>query len=114
MRTDSVSLASEAIQSIRSYIGAHYGESEVPEKPNVYKTKAKNAQEAHEAIRPTDVDRAPRTLSAHLSADQLKLYTPDLEAHHRLTNDSRRINGNAHRPRLRRCCCISCQRNRCC
>ncbi len=75
MRTDSVSLAQEAVAEIRDYIGQRYGEDQVPEKPRLYKSKSKNAQEAHEAIRPTSVSRAPEQLQKALTAEQLKLYT---------------------------------------
>ena len=75
MRTDSVSLAAEAINEIRDFIAEKYGKKMVPGKPHEYKTKSKNAQEAHEAIRPTSVLRTPEDMKAYLSADQLKLYT---------------------------------------
>src|SRR3569623_862603 len=74
MRTDSVNLAQEAINEIRELIAARYGADNVPAKPNVYKTKSKNAQEAHEAVRPTVAAQTPDSLKAHLSADQIKLY----------------------------------------
>ena len=75
MRTDSVSLANEAIEEMRAFIAEKYGESAVPSKPQEYKTKSKNAQEAHEAVRPTSVLRTPESLKKYLSSDQLKLYT---------------------------------------
>lgn len=75
MRTDSVALADEAITEIRGFIAEKYGQAMVPTKPHAYKTKSKNAQEAHEAIRPTSVLRSPDDLKAYLSSDQLKLYT---------------------------------------
>lgn len=75
MRTDSVSLAQEAIAEIREYITQRYGASQVPEQPRVYKSKSKNAQEAHEAVRPTSVNREPEQLQNALTAEQLKLYT---------------------------------------
>lgn len=75
MRTDSVTLAAEAVDEIRGYIADKYGTGSVPAKPHQYKTKSKNAQEAHEAVRPTSVFRTPESLKAYLSADQLKLYT---------------------------------------
>ena len=75
MRTDGVQMAGEAIAACRGLIGEAYGESHLPEKPRAYKTKAKNAQEAHEAIRPTDVRRKPADLSRVLDEAQLKLYT---------------------------------------
>jgi DNA topoisomerase I len=74
MRTDSVSLAAEAVEDIRVFVNKRYGDNHLPEKPRTFKTKAKNAQEAHEAIRPTAVKRIPDDLSAALSKDQLKLY----------------------------------------
>lgn len=74
MRTDSVHLAAEAVESIRSFIGEQYGASYVPAKPHVYSSR-KNAQEAHEAIRPTDVKRTPAEVAKYLDRDQLRLYT---------------------------------------
>ncbi|HSW92751.1 MAG TPA: type I DNA topoisomerase, partial [Gammaproteobacteria bacterium] len=74
MRTDSVNLAQEAITELREMIGERYGKENVPEEPRVYKTKAKNAQEAHEAIRPTSAHRSPESLKKFLSPEQYKLY----------------------------------------
>ena len=74
MRTDSVTLANEAVEEIRGYIEEKYGADSVPAKPQTYKTKSKNAQEAHEAVRPTSVLRTPDVMKAYLSSDQLKLY----------------------------------------
>ncbi|HHM04414.1 MAG TPA: type I DNA topoisomerase [Gammaproteobacteria bacterium] len=74
MRTDSVNLAQEAVAALREFIAGRYGAKAVPKKPNVYKTKSKNAQEAHEAIRPTTASQTPDSVKAHLSADQFKLY----------------------------------------
>ena len=74
MRTDSVNLAQEAVQEMRDYIKGRYGDDNLPSSPNVYKTKSKNAQEAHEAIRPTSIERDPASLKDHLTKDQLKLY----------------------------------------
>jgi DNA topoisomerase I len=74
MRTDSVNLAQEALEEIRGLIAERYGAHNVPGKPHFYRTKAKNAQEAHEAIRPTSVANVPEAVRAHLSADQYKLY----------------------------------------
>ncbi len=74
MRTDSVNLAAEAIEEIRELITKRYGTSEVPKAPNSFKTKAKNAQEAHEAIRPTSANAVPGEIKAHLTSDQFKLY----------------------------------------
>ncbi len=74
MRTDSVNLAQEAVNEIRDYVAQRYGADHLPKSPNVYKTKSKNAQEAHEAIRPTLVNQDPATLKAHLNKDQFRLY----------------------------------------
>lgn len=74
MRTDSVNLAQEALAEIRAYVSERYGESELPPQPRLFKTKAKNAQEAHEAIRPTSVLREPAAIKAHLSPEQFRLY----------------------------------------
>ncbi|MCX4189801.1 type I DNA topoisomerase [Methylophaga sp. OBS3] len=74
MRTDSVTLANEAISELREFIADRYGNQSVPSKPQEYKTKSKNAQEAHEAVRPTSVLRTPEEMKAYLSSDQLKLY----------------------------------------
>ena len=75
MRTDSVSLSAEAIDEIRSYINERYGAENCPKAERVFKTKSKNAQEAHEAIRPTSIKRSPEMVQSALTADQLKLYT---------------------------------------
>lgn len=74
MRTDSVTLSQEAIAAARKLIGEQYGAKFLPEQPRAWKTKAKNAQEAHEAIRPTDLFRRPEQVVRHLDADQFKLY----------------------------------------
>ncbi|MCF4166210.1 type I DNA topoisomerase [Zavarzinia compransoris] len=73
MRTDGVSMASEAIQGARNLIGNQFGGAYLPDSPRIYKTKAKNAQEAHEAIRPTDFARTPERLH-RLDPDQRRLY----------------------------------------
>jgi DNA topoisomerase-1 len=75
MRTDSVTLASIAVEEIREVIRERFGKRNVPEAPPDYKNKSKNAQEAHEAIRPTSAARTPESLQGKLDADQLKLYT---------------------------------------
>ena len=75
MRTDSVSLANEALEEIRAFIAQRYGKENLPAEKREYKTKAKNAQEAHEGIRPTSVMRDPDSLAKSLNDDQLKLYT---------------------------------------
>lgn len=74
MRTDSVNLAAEAIEEIRRFIGERYGKENIPDEPRIYKTKSKNAQEAHEAIRPTSVLHVPENIKEHLSPEQYKLY----------------------------------------
>ena len=75
MRTDSVTLAEVAVAEIREVIAERYGAKNVPDNVRVFKTKAKNAQEAHEAVRPTSVARTPESLKGKLDEDQLKLYT---------------------------------------
>lgn len=74
MRTDSVALAEEAIREIRSIIANEYGTDSVPDSPNFYQSKSKNAQEAHEAIRPTSAALTPIRVKNYLSADQYRLY----------------------------------------
>lgn len=74
MRTDGVQIAGEAISAARKVIGQDYGDSYVPEKPRFYSSKAKNAQEAHEAIRPTDLFRRPKDVARFLDQDQARLY----------------------------------------
>ena len=74
MRTDSVTLAQEAVDEMREFIAERYGKDKLPPHAAIYKTKSKNAQEAHEAIRPTSVRHTPEDIRGHLSAEQLKLY----------------------------------------
>ena len=74
MRTDSVHLSNDALADLRAKIGEAYGPEFVPEKPNFYKTKSKNAQEAHEAIRPTSAAQVPADLKDSLTEDQFRLY----------------------------------------
>jgi DNA topoisomerase-1 len=74
MRTDGVDMAEEAIGAIRNMIGDEFGKQYVPEAPRRYTAKTKNAQEAHEAIRPTDATRRPKDVAKFLEADQAKLY----------------------------------------
>ena len=74
MRTDGVDIAEEALAAARRLIGADYGARYVPDAPRRYQTKAKNAQEAHEAIRPTDVARRPKDVKRLLDGDQARLY----------------------------------------
>ena len=75
MRTDSISLGIDAIREIRGAIGKLYGAEALPESPRAYRTKSKNAQEAHEAIRPTSAARTPEQLAGKLDPDQHRLYT---------------------------------------
>lgn len=74
MRTDSLTLAEDALRAIRGYIGKHYPDAQT-EKPVKYSNKVKNAQEAHEAIRPTDVNRSPDKVRNFLTDDQFKIYS---------------------------------------
>lgn len=74
MRTDGVQMAPEAISAARDAIVKEFGAKYLPEKPRHYTTKAKNAQEAHEAIRPTDFNRTPAEMRKYLDADQARLY----------------------------------------
>lgn len=73
IRTDSVRISQEAVSNAKEHILNAYGEGYYPEKPNTYKGRS-NAQDAHEAIRPTDCERIPENISAHLTKDQFKLY----------------------------------------
>jgi DNA topoisomerase I len=75
MRTDGVSLSQEAVTAARSLIQREWGKDYLPEQPRLYKSAAKNAQEAHEAIRPTDLERRPESLARALDGDLLKLYS---------------------------------------
>jgi DNA topoisomerase-1 len=74
MRTDSVSLSQDAVAELRDVIIREFGAKGLPEQPNVYKTKSKNAQEAHEAVRPTSALRTPKSVNAYLTPEQAKLY----------------------------------------
>ncbi len=74
MRTDSTNLSPEALTQLRTYIGGSFGPNYLPEKANIYSSSNKDAQEAHEAIRPTDAARSPEALREALSEDQFKLY----------------------------------------
>ena len=74
MRTDSVNISNEAINELREYISAEYGADNLPKSPRIFKSKSKNAQEAHEAIRPTSVKRTPKMVEKALTQDQYKLY----------------------------------------
>ncbi|MGH6691206.1 MAG: type I DNA topoisomerase, partial [Gammaproteobacteria bacterium] len=74
MRTDSTNLAGEAVAEIRNYVAQQFSEAYLPKAPVEYRSKSKNAQEAHEAIRPTSIFRTPDQVRAYLSADQARLY----------------------------------------
>jgi DNA topoisomerase-1 len=75
MRTDSVSLSQDALLEIREFIADKFGENNLPETPREYKTKSKNAQEAHEAIRPTSARNEPFKIKEHLGDDEFRLYS---------------------------------------
>ena len=74
MRTDSVALANQAVTEIRDFIAGEYGAAAVPESPRLFRNKSKNAQEAHEAIRPVSVNRTPAQLRPRLAPEQIRLY----------------------------------------
>jgi len=74
MRTDSVSLSQDALQEIRDVIARDFGTASLPDQPNTYQTKSKNAQEAHEAVRPTSALRTPSQVGRYLTDDERKLY----------------------------------------
>jgi DNA topoisomerase I len=74
MRTDGVAISAEATAAARTLIGSEFGARYLPDAPRVYRSPAKNAQEAHEAIRPTDLTRKPADVARHLDRDQLRLY----------------------------------------
>lgn len=74
MRTDSFSLAAEAVMQIRDYVKKNFDADYLPKSPVMYKTKSKSAQEAHEAIRPTDISRTPASVRQYLNDEQFKLY----------------------------------------
>lgn len=74
MRTDSVRISDEALNAVRTYIDKEFGQSYLPARPNFYETKSKNVQDAHEAIRPTNLDYSFDLLKKHLSKDELSLY----------------------------------------
>ena len=75
MRTDSTQVAATAVSEAREYIAKRYGKEFRPDKPRVYSRRSKAAQEAHEAIRPTSIQRDPASLKPYLSSEQLRLYT---------------------------------------
>ncbi|MEB2814340.1 type I DNA topoisomerase [Campylobacter upsaliensis] len=75
MRTDSLNLAKEAVKGAREFIKEHFGKEYLPSKENIYTTKSKGAQEAHEAIRPTNLSFTPKLAAKYLEKDELRLYT---------------------------------------
>jgi DNA topoisomerase-1 len=75
MRTDSTQVSKQALAAVREYIEKRYGKEFLPEKSNVYRTKTRRAQEAHEAVRPTAVHRNPGAIKQHLTDEQFKLYS---------------------------------------
>ena len=75
MRTDSVQVAASALNEVRDYIGKRYGKDYLPEKPRSHRNRAKAAQEAHEAIRPTSIRREPQAMKPHLNREQFNLYS---------------------------------------
>lgn len=74
MRTDSTNLSNDALNESREFIGKNFGDKYLPKSPKIYKTKSKNAQEAHEAIRPTSFNRSPSLIRGYLSDDEFALY----------------------------------------
>ena len=74
MRTDSITLSSDAINQSREYIKNNFGDNYLPNEPRIYKSKAKNAQEAHEAIRPTKINNSPEKIKNEIGPDEFKLY----------------------------------------
>ena len=74
MRTDSVVMSNDAINQIRNFVTDNYGSNYLPEKPRIYKSKAKNAQEAHECIRPTNINLTPKDIKQYITNEEFKLY----------------------------------------
>ena len=74
MRTDSVVMSNEAIGQIRNFVTTNYGSNYLPDSPRVYKSKAKNAQEAHECIRPTNINLTPKDIKQYITLEEFKLY----------------------------------------
>ena len=74
MRTDSVVMSNDAINQIRNFVTDNYGQNYLPEKPRIYKSKAKNAQEAHECIRPTNINQTPKDIKQYITNEEFKLY----------------------------------------
>ena len=74
MRTDSVVMSNDAINQIRNFVNENYGDKYLPESPRIYKSKAKNAQEAHECIRPTNINLTPKNIKQFITGEEYKLY----------------------------------------
>ena len=74
MRTDSVVMSNDAINQIRNFVTDNYGSNYLPEKTRIYKSKAKNAQEAHECIRPTNINQTPKDIKQYITNEEFKLY----------------------------------------
>ena len=74
MRTDSVIMSNEAINQVRNFVSENYGNEYLPDAPRVYKSKAKNAQEAHECIRPTNINLTPKNIKQYITGEEYKLY----------------------------------------
>tara|TARA_B100002003_G_scaffold251381_1_gene294604 strand:- start:1004 stop:3517 length:2514 start_codon:yes stop_codon:yes gene_type:complete len=74
MRTDSVVMSNDAINQIRNFVTDNYDQNYLPEKPRIYKSKAKNAQEAHECIRPTNINQTPKDIKQYITNEEFKLY----------------------------------------
>ena len=102
MRTDGVSLSGEAIASARDVIASDFGKDYLPDSPRVYKNAAKNAQEAHEAIRPTDMNRSPEKMANYLSGEDLRLYTLICSSARYLADGERRSRSGRGRYRRNR------------
>ena len=99
MRTDSVTLAEEALRELRAVIAERYGKDNLPDEPRRYTTKAKNAQEAHEAIRPTSRVARARGRAPLPRPEPVQALRADLEAHGRLADESGRLRHGRGRPR---------------
>ena len=74
MRTDSVIMSNDAIKEIRTYVEQKLGKNYIPDNQRIYKSKAKNAQEAHECIRPTNINLTSQSINKYLSTEEFKLY----------------------------------------
>ena len=74
MRTDSVIMSNDAINQVRGFVNENYGAEYLPDSPRIYKSKAKNAQEAHECIRPTNINLTPKDIKKYITGEEFKLY----------------------------------------